>query len=195
VKEASDGQEALDIWRAWQPHLIWMDLRMPVLDGSQATFQIKATEAGQQTKVIIVSASVLEEEKQAVFEAGCDDFLRKPFRHHEIFDLLHKHLGVRFVYAEEDVGTRGSEPASGMRSSMTASGARGSVPLQITEALAALPEDVAAEFRRAVETISLDDALNLIERIRLHNAPLAESLAELVHGYRFDRLQELFEKT
>jgi len=100
VKEASNGQETIAIWDDWEPHLIFMDMRMPIMDGYEATKYIKATTKGNATAVIALTASVLEEEKAIVLSAGCDDFLRKPFKEQTIFDALHKHLGVQFVYED-----------------------------------------------------------------------------------------------
>jgi signal transduction histidine kinase/CheY-like chemotaxis protein len=102
MKEASNGQEAITIWDEWEPHLIWMDMRMPVMDGYEATKHIKSTTKGNATAVIALTASVLEEEKAIVLSAGCDDFLRKPFSEHTIFDALAKHLGVKYIYAESN---------------------------------------------------------------------------------------------
>jgi signal transduction histidine kinase/CheY-like chemotaxis protein len=100
VREATNGQEAIDVWQEWQPHLIWMDMRMPVLDGYEATRQIKAQLKGQATAIIALTASVFDEEKAIVLSAGCDDFVRKPFKQEVIVDKIIQHLGVRFIYAE-----------------------------------------------------------------------------------------------
>jgi signal transduction histidine kinase/DNA-binding NarL/FixJ family response regulator len=100
VKEASNGQEAIAIWDEWEPHLIWMDMRMPVMDGYEATKYIKSTTKGNATAVIALTASVLEEEKAIVLSAGCDDFVRKPFKEHTIFAVLTKHLGLKYIYEQ-----------------------------------------------------------------------------------------------
>jgi PAS domain S-box-containing protein len=100
VRTAADGLEAFQTWAEWQPHLIWMDLRLPGLDGWEATRRIKAA-AGERAPVIVaLSAGVLNEERAAVLAAGCDDFLAKPFREAEIVDCLNRHLGVRMAYAD-----------------------------------------------------------------------------------------------
>lgn len=78
-------------------------MRMPVMDGYDATKHIKSTTKGNATAVIALTASVLEEEKAIVLSAGCDDFLRKPFSEHTIFDALAKHLGVKFIYEENNL--------------------------------------------------------------------------------------------
>ncbi|MGY6528542.1 MAG: ATP-binding protein [Cyanobacterium sp.] len=97
---ANNGQEAIALWEEWQPHLIFMDMRMPILDGYEATKIIKGTVMGNATAIIAVTASVLEEEKAVILSAGCDDFVRKPFRQETIFEMLTKHLGVRFIYSQ-----------------------------------------------------------------------------------------------
>ena len=101
VRTAQDGQETLDLWSAWQPHLIFMDMRMPVMDGREATRRIKATGQGQRTVIVAVSAGVLDEERAAVLADGCDDFVLKPFREEEIVACLVRWLGVRMVYVDD----------------------------------------------------------------------------------------------
>jgi len=181
LREASNGQEAIEIWETWEPHLIWMDLRMPELDGYKATRHIKSTPKGKQTMVIVLSASIVDEERIAVIAAGCDDFLRKPFRDAQIFDLLHKHLDVRFMYEESRESKVESRKSTGEE-------------VLTSEALAALPEELQTELQQAIEVIDMERANSLIERVRQQNEPLANALAELVKNYRFDILQELFEK-
>jgi len=75
VQEASNGIEAIAIWDSYSPHLIWMDMRMPVMDGYEATKRIKSTIKGQATAVMAITASVWEEEKAVILSAGCDDFV------------------------------------------------------------------------------------------------------------------------
>lgn len=100
VREAANGVEALEIWESWSPHLVWMDMRMPVMDGYQATRQIKSTTKGQGTVVIALTASALEEDRAVILSEGCDDYVRKPFREIELFDMITKHLGLKFQYQE-----------------------------------------------------------------------------------------------
>ena len=102
VREAANGKEALEIWEEWEPHLIWMDMRMPVMDGYETTRRIKATTRGMATIIIALTASALEEDKAVILSEGCDDYMRKPFHEEDLFDMIAKHLGVRYVY--EDIG-------------------------------------------------------------------------------------------
>jgi DNA-binding response OmpR family regulator len=129
--------------------------------------------------IIALTASSFEEERAVILSVGCDDFLRKPFREAQVFEMLHKHLGVRFVYKEgegQKVKGKGQKAEDAL----------------MPETLATLPDDVLAEFRIAVEVIDLDRVRCIIDRIRQQNAPLADVLDELVKEYRFDTLQTLF---
>lgn len=81
VREAVDGQEAVSIWQQWSPHLIWMDIQMPVMDGYGATRRIRALETSEHTtKIVALTASAMDTDREAVLAAGCDDFMRKPFK-------------------------------------------------------------------------------------------------------------------
>ncbi|MCP4689352.1 MAG: transporter substrate-binding domain-containing protein [Desulfobacterales bacterium] len=108
IREATNGREAMEIWDAWRPHVIWMDMRMPEMDGYEAAGKIKMEELkrrneGRESKTIIiaVTASSFKEERALVISAGCDDFIRKPYKATEIYEVLRKHLDARFVYEEK----------------------------------------------------------------------------------------------
>lgn len=99
VKTAANGQEALTLWREWAPHLVFMDVRMPVMDGREATERIRQEEARTgRTRTVIVAqtASVFESESGALRTAGADDVLFKPYREEAIFGLIEGRLGLRF---------------------------------------------------------------------------------------------------
>ena len=100
VRSVSNGEEAAMLWNRWQPDLIWMDIRMPKMDGFEATKLIRSQSGGDRVKIIAFTASVFQDELQKVFDAGCDDFMRKPFKEFEAFDKIKEHLGVEYVYQE-----------------------------------------------------------------------------------------------
>jgi two-component system sensor histidine kinase EvgS len=102
VKLANNGEEAVMIWKRWKPDLIWMDIRMPKMDGYEATRMIRSQPDGGQTKIIAFTASVFKDELQKVFDAGCDDFMRKPFKAFEAFNKMKDHLGLEYVYEDFD---------------------------------------------------------------------------------------------
>lgn len=105
VREAGSGSEAVSLARSWQPHLIWMDIRMPETDGCAATRQIRQAQAeaaiaGLAPKIIALTANAFEEERAAALAAGCDDFVLKPIHEATLFDKMAQHLGVRYLYGQ-----------------------------------------------------------------------------------------------
>ncbi|HEY9888188.1 MAG TPA: PAS domain S-box protein, partial [Candidatus Obscuribacterales bacterium] len=107
TRAAVNGQEAITQWQTWHPHLIWMDMRMPVLDGYAATRQIRQLEAIEnesaprpRTKIIALTASAFEDQRDEMLAAGCDDFVHKPFAAAAIFRKMAHHLGVQFELTE-----------------------------------------------------------------------------------------------
>jgi PAS domain S-box-containing protein len=180
VETATNGQEALEACARWQPHLIWMDMRMPVMDGRQATRQIKATPQGQATIVIALTATAFEEEREQILLEGCDDFVRKPFRKDEVYDMLAKHLGVQFLYEDE--------PPQPLQ---VGSVEQRYVPSD--EALAALPASWLAELKEATTKGDLHRILRLADQIRGQNEELADTLAELARNYQYREVLTLVE--
>lgn len=106
VNEAANGQEAVEIWSKWQPDLIFMDLRMPILDGHGATREIRLKEKQiglkSSTKIIALTANAFEHERGTIIEDGANDFVAKPFREGTIFGKIAEHLGTRFIYENTD---------------------------------------------------------------------------------------------
>ncbi len=98
IREAANGQEALEIFEEWQPHCVLMDVKMPVMDGYEATRRIKATKGGQSTVVIAVTASIFPENKAKIQDAGFDAFILKPFKLEKILDILSEKLGLKYIY-------------------------------------------------------------------------------------------------
>ncbi|GAK60121.1 multi-sensor hybrid histidine kinase [Candidatus Vecturithrix granuli] len=172
LREAANGQEAMALCEQWHPDLIWMDIRMPVMDGLAAIRQITAGKAGAQTKIIAVTAHALEEERRAILVAGCDDFIRKPYNDAEIFDALTKHLDVRFIYEEETTS------ATGVTSLHVA-------------ALTGLPEELRNALEQALVRLDIGAVNRTIEQIRTQQPALAETLAAVARDLQFGRLLRL----
>jgi CHASE2 domain-containing sensor protein/nitrogen-specific signal transduction histidine kinase/DNA-binding NarL/FixJ family response regulator len=187
--EASNGIEAIEIWEKYSPHLIFMDMRMPMMDGYEATKQIRLRErnrkdeqakiqTGQATAIVVVTAHTLEKERTTAFRVGCDDFIHKPFREADIFDVLHKHIGVRFVYAES-----------------TAASTETKVEIVTPEAIATLPPDLVANFRQAIYNLDVELIQSLIAQISELNQPLATAIASLAKDFKYRQLLDLTQPT
>ncbi|MBK1990393.1 response regulator [Sphaerospermopsis aphanizomenoides BCCUSP55] len=180
LQEASNGQEAVNIWETWEPHLIWMDMRMPVMDGYSATQMIKATTKGQATVVIAITASVLEEEKAVVLSAGCDDFLRKPFREEEIFQSMNKHIGVNYIY--EELTPINSEIIH-------------TKEILTVDAISKLPPELLQQLQEAVIASNLDLIAQVIQKISICNAPLSQAIETCLHNFEYEKILHLLPET
>ena len=150
---------------------------MPVMDGYEATKYIKGHVKGSATAVIALTASVLEEEKAIVLSAGCDDFIRKPFKESTIFNMLDQYLGVEYIYAENlDIN----------ENCLT------ETPLT-SELLEEMSDAWLDKLLRA--TIAGDDkqTLILINEIAETHTNLANILTKLVYKYEFEPIINLIE--
>ncbi|WP_295391776.1 ABC transporter substrate binding protein [uncultured Thiodictyon sp.] len=105
VREAADGAAAVDLWEQWQPHVVFMDMRMPILSGEEATREIKARMAARpaavRTLIVALTASAFNEYRDRFLACGCDAFARKPFLAEELFAILERRAGLRFIRAVE----------------------------------------------------------------------------------------------
>ncbi|NEN88055.1 MAG: response regulator [Okeania sp. SIO3H1] len=178
LKEASNGKEAIEIFEVWEPHLIWIDMRMPVMDGYEATQKLKATTQGQATAIIALTASVLEEEKAVVLSAGCNAFMRKPFREEDIFEAMHKHIGVEFIYEELQ-----EKEIKLTREILT------------PENLATLPEEWQRGLKDAILSSDRKAMNGIVEKIALKHEELAEALQKCLYNFEYEKILNILSET
>jgi two-component system sensor histidine kinase ChiS len=186
LREATNGQEAIQIWEEWEPHLIWLDMRMPIMDGYEATRRIKATTRGQATVIVALTASALEEDRVIILSEGCDAYIRKPFREEEIFNALDKHLGVRFIYEEispEELHDRMISADMQLPDLRTRS--------ELLKSLEGLPESLISDLEQATVLGDLDSLGMVIYKIREKDIALADVLADLAHNFNHDGILKL----
>ncbi len=176
VSEAENGQEAISIWSRWQPHLIWMDLRMPVLDGYQATQQIRSHSQGQATVIIALTASAFEEKRAVVMAAGCDDYVRKPFRDSIIWDKMAEYLGVSYVYVEDE-----STPSSTANKSFKLE----------ASALKIMPTEWTARLEKATLELNEELIAELLQQIPDEHSLLAQALEDRLNNFDFGSILDL----
>ncbi len=182
IKEASNGKEAVEIWEHWEPHLIWMDLRMPVMDGYQATKQIKSQLKGQATAIIAITASTLEEERAVVLSAGCDDFVRKPFRESVIFEKMAQHLGLRYLYQDQSTPSSSQSVATVLETSLQ-------------KDLAKMPPTWVSQLQEAAKKLDDLGIFQLLEQIEGQHPSLATALTDWTKKLRFDLILNSIELT
>lgn len=196
VREAVNGEETIALWETWQPHLIWMDMQMPIVDGYEATRQIRQREAEARsaqisplpapahTKIIALTAHAFEENRQKVLAAGCDDFITKPFREAVLFSKMAQHLGVQYAYEAIDE----AQLQPGQELSVAAID-RDAVRTE----LAAMPSEWINFLYQAAAQVDDELVLQLIAQISPSSSTLAVALNHWVNHLRFDRIIELIE--
>lgn len=186
LREAVNGRDAIDIWQAFKPHLIWMDLRMPVMDGYEAAKQIRATEAdlsnanspegthgpAQRTVIIAISASALEIQSAKDLPREFDDFLRKPFREAELFRLMQKHLDLRYT-CEEPVSCNDEDN------------------FDIPAGLRKLPADLLLRLSDAVEVSDTEEIAAVLDEVADYDSSLAHIMRLKANNFEFDLILAL----
>jgi len=184
VREAENGQEAVAVWEDWQPQLIWMDMRMPVMDGYEATKQIKAHPLGKTTVIIALTASAFEEERKCILAAGCDDFMPKPFEANILFAKMGDFLGIRYVY-EEPIDT--NDPKLEKESEISGVSSNQSLESQLGQ----MPREWVEKIYNAAQECCDDKIIQLIEEIPRELAPASQNLTTLAQNFLFDDIIEL----
>ncbi|MDY6940464.1 MAG: ATP-binding protein [Cyanobacteriota bacterium] len=180
LREASNGEEAVEVWEEFGPHLIWMDMRMPVMDGYEATQAIKSTTRGQATAIIALTASVLEEERAVVISAGCNDFMRKPFKEADIFEAMHKHIGVRYIY-DEPTQTGATLSPGDLKKSLD--------PANIAK----LPSGLLKHLESATSFAEISKIDGYIDEVHQYDKAIASALAALAQDFAYDKIATLMQ--
>jgi CheY-like chemotaxis protein len=175
IRLATNGVEAVQEFERWRPHLILMDFRMPVMDGHEAIRRIRPMAGGREPKIIAVTASAMEENRQALMEIGADDFISKPFREAELLQKMHDHLGLEYVYADEPTAAAPEEAAD-----------------LTPESLASLPKHLIHLMREAVIGADLDQLLARIQEVEVLAPEMARELRCLAEHFEYEKLLGLF---
>ncbi|MCP4933748.1 MAG: response regulator [bacterium] len=179
IREAEHGQQGVELFESWAPQLIWMDIRMPMMNGYEATRRIKASVKGRSTVIIALTASAFEEQRLNILSAGCDDFVRKPLCEHDIFDKMAQHLGARYIYEKPEQITE----ESGERTTPAIAD------------LSTLPRVWIDKLHGAAIAADSENCLYLLQEIGREYATVAAGIKKMVDKFEFDRLLRLLEKT
>jgi signal transduction histidine kinase/CheY-like chemotaxis protein len=179
VSTADSGLHALEQLRRELPDLIFMDIRMPGMDGLEAAGRILAEFGRDRLKIVALSASVLAHEQQKYLASGFDDFVAKPFRLEVICECMARLLPVRFDYEIVPERKRGpSAPQDFYKLKM--------------------PQPLRQRLRAAAEvysTTELKRCLSEVSRLGPDGQRLAAIILELVHSYDMDAILRILEET
>ncbi|MEG4105460.1 PAS domain S-box protein [Microcoleus sp. S13_C5] len=174
VREAKQGVEALSLWESWRPHLILMDLRMPIVDGYTAIKYIRERPQSQETVIIALTASVFEEEREKVLMAGCNDFITKPFQQRDIFDKLAKYLGVKYIYEVVE-----QTPQKQLVETLS------------VEDISRMSPQWLEQMYHAAYYLDTEVMNELIVQIPESKASLSKALTDYINNFNSDRIMEL----
>jgi CheY-like chemotaxis protein len=175
-----DGQAAVQVWEEWHPHLILMDMHMPVMGGLEATWRIRSRPKGKDTVIIALTADVLDGHRRAVLGSEVNDFLPKPCPEGDLLDTIRKHLGLVYIYREETE----ADPAD----------AAGLAAALNPEQMRAIPPDLIGQLHEATvsgDKARLDELISTVNSAGATQSALA--LKELADCYEYDRLIQLLE--
>jgi signal transduction histidine kinase/CheY-like chemotaxis protein len=168
VMIAGDGAQAVRLFREWRPHLIWMDRRMPVMDGIEATRTIRKLPGSEAVKIVAVTASVFKEQQEEMLAAGMDGFVHKPYRFHEIYDAMAEHLGVTYIYTSAKSAEEEEPPAA------------------LTPAdFATLPASLREELLSALEDLDTEHIHSLIRQIGERDKNLSRTLTHYTDNFDY----------
>ncbi|HSH04720.1 MAG TPA: ATP-binding protein [Anaerolineae bacterium] len=169
LQEANNGREAIDVWQKWRPHLIWMDMYMPEMDGDEATRQIKAQPDSEETIIIAITANAFLEDQERILDAGCVDIIHKPFQVEDIFQALATHLGLVYQY-EHLPSTTDTTPQFDWE---------------------AIPTDYLRQLQTAVSLGAMEDIDTIIAKIKKHESDLANALHKLAYNFEYEQILSL----
>ena len=171
LRTANDGRQAITVFTEWQPHIICMDIRMPVLDGYQATQQIRVLPGGEKVKIVAITASAFEEELQQILQAGCDDMISKPVEEARLFSVMGNLLNLRYRYAEPD------PPKETI--------------MEEQLDFSRLPLAQLAALKTAADELDLTTTRQIVAALQVTDPKHSEMIDDLLQGFRFDRIVEL----
>jgi CheY-like chemotaxis protein len=159
VRFATNGREALEAYSEWQPDAILMDMRMPVMDGYEATRKIREAEGeDRRVQIAAVTASAFSDMRRRAREAGVDAFIAKPVRTSEVLGTVERLLGVRYDYREERTSVRETVDAHGL------------------SAISDLPGDLTSRLGKAAAAADFDAVLTLADEVESLDPACATAL-------------------
>ncbi len=186
IREAKNGQEAVKIWQEWHPDLIWMDIWMPILDGYEATQQIRGMEPGKSCIIIALSAQASQSDRELAIAAGCNDYISKPFREETLLVKMKEYLGLEYLY---------SEASSPIETKPTSTqGVNENLLAYIQQELASQPQAWLAKIEDAAICGEDQIITQLVNQLKNSQPQLATYLIQLANGYQFEQILKLIKQ-
>ncbi|MGD2181287.1 ATP-binding protein [Lusitaniella coriacea] len=183
--EAENGKRAVECWSRHSPDAIFMDMRMPVMDGYEATRRIRGEEKQRQidspVPIIALTASAFEGEQTAILSAGCNDVMRKPFREEVLWQQLEQHLGASYCYEAPKMSGEEEEQLEDIEPDDS----------KLIATLCEMPKEWVEQLHQAAVRCRDYEILQLVEQIPPDSASLARTLEQWADNFLFDRAIQL----
>ena len=178
VIESENGKEAVAAFEKESPDFIWMDMRMPVMDGYEATRQIRQCSGGANVPIIAITATAYREQRDEIMASGCNDMVTKPFQTHEIFETMARFLDIEYIHETESKAVPEQKGEIALTSAM----------------LADLLPGVLQELDEACLALNTETLAIVIERIKIEAPDTARGLKQLADNFQIGRIHELIKK-
>jgi len=172
VETCENGQQAVEMVRSNRPDIVFMDIRMPVMDGLEATKKIFAEFSREALKIVAISASALTHQQEKYSEIGFDAFIAKPLLAERIYDCLASLLHVEYEYT--DIG------------------ATDALSLELSKIT--LPEDLFLRLKEAAELQSLTKLelyIDEVAQLGENGQKLSEYLRRCLHNYDTEAILDI----
>ncbi|MEM9538289.1 MAG: ATP-binding protein [Cyanobacteria bacterium P01_E01_bin.42] len=195
VRIAENGKEGVEVWEEWQPHFIWMDMEMPVMNGYDATRLIRKKEKEiygdlveeKSIPIVAITASAFEEDRDIVIAAGCNDFVRKPFKEAIVFDKMAQYMGVRYIYEASSSEEKSLEYGSSDRAEPD--------PKNIQKELQELPIEWVHKLYQAALEADAEIVKILLEEIKDSQLQIVQTFSDWIENFQFENIIALVEST
>ena len=190
VQQAQNGKEAVEKWQEWQPHLILMDMQMPVMNGYESTKNIRLIEqnlidsdsekTSKSSVIIAFTASAFKEERNKILAAGCDDFMSKPLQELVLFEKIKHHLAVEFIYQEEESKELVEQSKVNKLNKLNKN--------EVRQMLSSFPKNWVKQLHAAALTLDEEEVLTLLDELKddIEKQNLAYTLTNWLDNCQLD---------
>ena len=162
TEKAYNGKEAVEKYYTFKPDLIMMDIRMPVINGFEATKEIRTQYPQSNVKIIAVTADAFEHQKHEIIQSGLDDYVAKPYTASQLFDAIAKNLNIEYVYENDVMADTTEETAFNIEE------------LDFTFVQQHIPDTWVAEAEKCLLMGNMEELSKVIQFLNDENATVAQ---------------------
>ncbi len=181
VEQAANGKIAVDMANEKNYDIIFMDMRMPIMNGEEAVSKIQEKFGVEWPKIIAITASAFSEDKKRFLSNGCHDFISKPFKIDEVFEVMKKTLEIEYTYREDSPTLLHNEPS---QQSLDLLNVR-------------IPKKLYSDLKEAANVCNLTWLEELLEKLKKQGKeflPLVNCLQSHLSEYDIDSFNEVLNK-